>query len=162
MLTNDAEKFTSEMHDPCTRQPLPARENNTETPLRGTGVEPAKYPSKVKSGNAFTTLECQRGVNYAYLFVRMLGPFYSSEVLSPFLVEQASSLLNKSHPCRASFILVDQASFLQTKFSETWWTSLDLRSVRGPHKGWALPFGLVDMGLLGSPNLISYFILFIN
>ena len=37
-------------------------------------------------------------------FVRMLGPFYSSEVLSPFLVEQASSLLNKSHPCRASFL----------------------------------------------------------
>ena len=42
----------------------------------------------------------------------MLGPFYSSEVLSPFLVEQALSLQSKSlilveqvsHPCRASFL----------------------------------------------------------
>ena len=34
----------------------------------------------------------------------MLGPFYSGEVLPPFLVEQAS------RPCRASFL------FLQSKF----------------------------------------------
>ena len=151
------------MHDPCTRQPLLARENNTETPSRGTGVEPAKHPPKVKSGNLFTTLECQRGVNYAYLFVRVLGPFYSGGVLPPFLVEQASSLQSKSlilveqasHSCRASFsslqskplILAEQvshpcrASFssLQSKFSETWWASLGLRPVRGPREGWALP-----------------------
>ena len=129
------------MHDPYTRQPLPARENNTETSSRGTGVEPAKHPPKVKSGNLFTTLECQRGVNYAYLFVRVLGPFYSGGVLPPFLVEQASSLQRKSlilveqvsHPCRAGL------SFLQSKFSETWWASLGLRPVRGPREGWALP-----------------------
>ena len=39
-------------------QPLPERDNNTKTPSRGTGVEPAKHPQKVKSENAFTTLEC--------------------------------------------------------------------------------------------------------
>ena len=39
-------------------QPLPERDNNTETPSKGTGVEPAKHPPKVKSENAFTTLEC--------------------------------------------------------------------------------------------------------
>ena len=78
-------------------------------------------------GNIFTTLECQRGVNYAYLFVRVLGPFYTDEVLPPFRVEQAS------HPCRASL------SSLQSKFSETWWTSLSLCPVRGPREGWALP-----------------------
>ena len=34
----------------------------------------------------------------------MLGPFYSSKVLSPFLVEQVSSLQSKPHPCRVSFL----------------------------------------------------------
>ena len=49
MTYDDVEKFTSEMHDPHTRYPLPERENNTETPSRGTGVEPAKHPLKIKS-----------------------------------------------------------------------------------------------------------------
>ena len=48
LYIDDAEKFTSEMHDPCTRQLLPERENNTETPSRGTGLEPAKHPPKIK------------------------------------------------------------------------------------------------------------------
>ena len=52
--------------------------------------------------------------------MRVLGPFYSGEVLPPILVEQVS------HPCRASF-------------SKTWWASLDLDPVRGPREGWALP-----------------------
>ena len=72
-------------------------------------------------------------------FCEDVGAFYSSEVLPPFLVEQVSSLQSKPHPCRASLILVEQASSLQSKLSETWWASLGLRSVRGPHKGWALP-----------------------
>ena len=59
--------------------------------------------------------------------MRVLGPFYSGEVLPPILVEQAS------HPCRASL------SSLQSKFSETWWASLGLCPVRGPCEGWALP-----------------------
>ena len=45
----------------------------------------------------------------------MLEPFYSSKVLSPFLVEQVSSLQNKSHPCRVSFILAEQALSLLSK-----------------------------------------------
>ena len=44
--------------------------------------------------------------------MRVLGPFYSGEVLPPILVEQDSSLQSKplilveqvSHPCRASFL----------------------------------------------------------
>ena len=165
LINDDAEKFTSEMHDPCTRQPLPARENNTETPLRGTGVESAKHPPKVKSGNAFTTLECQRGVNYAYLFVRILGPFYSSEVLSPFLGEQASSLQSQLHPCRASFILVDQVSFLQTKFhscrpsflkrgGQAWAFVLSGAHIKdGLYPPWAYGHGPIG---LAKPYLIFY------
>ena len=81
--------------------------------------------------------------------MRALGPFYSGEVLPPFLVEQAS------HPCRASLsslqskplILAEQVSHpcraslssLQNKFLETWWASLGLRPVRGPREGWAPP-----------------------
>ena len=47
--TDDAEEFTSEMHDPCARgrclQKITTRKHLTE----GTGVEPAKYLPKVKS-----------------------------------------------------------------------------------------------------------------
>ena len=61
-------------------------------------------------------------------FYEDVGAFYSGEVLPPFLVEQVSSLQSKSSPCRASL-----------QESKTWWASLGLRSVRGPHKEWALP-----------------------
>ena len=48
-IIDDAEKFTSEMHDPCARsrslQKITTQKHLTE----GTGVEPAKYPPKVKS-----------------------------------------------------------------------------------------------------------------
>ena len=72
------------------------------------------------------------------------------------LVEQVS------HPCRASL------SSLQNKFLETWWASLGLRPVGGPRERMGFTFfGLVDMGLLGSPtgllglpSLISHFTLF--
>ena len=40
-------------------QPLPDKNRTAQKHLqRGFGVEPAKYPPKVKSENAFTTLEC--------------------------------------------------------------------------------------------------------
>ena len=103
-------------------------------------------------------------------FYEDVGAFYSSEVLPPFLVEQVSSLQSKSFPCGASLLLVEQVSSLQSKSSpcrasfqesETWWASLGLRSARGPTQRMGSTFfGPVDMGLLGSPNLISYFILF--
>ena len=95
--------------------------------------------------------------------MRVLGPFYSGEVLPPFLVEQAS------HPCRASLsslqskplILVEQVSWNVVGKSGP-------SSYQGPTRRMGSTFfGLVDMGLLGSPmgllglpSLISYFILF--
>ena len=75
-------------------QPLPEKKKKRTTRKhlqRGSGVGPVKYPPKVKSENAFTTLECYRGVSYTHIpFLRVLGPFYSGEVLPHFLVEQAS------------------------------------------------------------------------
>ena len=41
------------------RQPVPEKiEQYKNTFKGGSGVEPAKYPPKVKSENVFTTLEC--------------------------------------------------------------------------------------------------------
>ena len=87
------------------------------------------------------------------------------------LVEQVS------YPCRASLlslqskslILAEQASHpCRTSFLKTWWASLGLYPVGGPRKRMdSTFFGLVDMGLLGSPmgplglpSLISHFTLF--
>ena len=40
-------------------QPVPESRKIQKTPSKGgSGVEPAKYPPKVKSENVFTTLEC--------------------------------------------------------------------------------------------------------
>ena len=59
MNIDDAEMLTSEMHDPYTRTTGAWKYENTKTPSKGgSGVEPAKYPPKVKSKNVFTTLEC--------------------------------------------------------------------------------------------------------
>ena len=45
---DDAEKFTSEMHDPCARSRCLQERTTQKTPSEGTGVEPTKHPSKVK------------------------------------------------------------------------------------------------------------------
>ena len=76
-LNNDeAEMFTSEMHDPCARSHCLQKRTTQKHLTEGTGVGPAKNPPKVKSEIFFTTLECQRGVSHAYLFMRgMLGLF---------------------------------------------------------------------------------------
>ena len=172
------------MHDPCARgrclQKITTQKHLTE----GTGVEPAKYPSKVKSEIFFTTLECQRGVSHAYpLCEEDVGAFI---VVRPLLL----SLQSKSSPCRTSLILAKRVFFLWPKSfscrvslllvgpilslqskssscrasfqkSETWWASLGPRSVRGSTQRMGLAFYWpMDMGLLGSPSLISYFILF--
>ena len=51
--------LTSEMHDPYTRTTGAWKKENTKNTFKGgSGVEPAKYPPKVKSENVFTTLEC--------------------------------------------------------------------------------------------------------
>ena len=49
ILTDDAEKFTSEMHDPCARSRCLQKGTREEHLTGGTGVEPAKHPPKVKS-----------------------------------------------------------------------------------------------------------------
>ena len=57
---------------------------------------------------------------------------------------------------------------MQNKFLETWWASLGRRPVGGPRERMGSTFfGLVDMGLSGSPmgplglpSLISHFTLF--
>ena len=101
-------------------------------------------------------------------FYEDVGAFYSSEVLPPFLVEQVSSLQSKSHPCRASLLLVEQAhpcraslllvgqvSSLQSKSSPCGASLLLVEQVfknlrlggqvwafvlsGTPHKEWALP-----------------------
>ena len=126
------------MHDPCTRSRC-LKERTTQEHLQRAPVWSRPNTLRRLSQKCFYNSRVLERSQLRVSFVRMLGPFYSSEVLPPFLVEQVSSLQSKSHPCRASFILVEQVSSLQSKFSETWWASLGLRSVRGPHKGWALP-----------------------
>ena len=51
-----------------------------------------QIPSEGQVRNILTTLECQRGINYAYLDVREYLGFYSSEDLLHFLVVQVLSL----------------------------------------------------------------------
>ena len=86
------------------------------------------------------------------------------------LAEQVLSLQGKSSSCRASLLLVGQVLSLQPKSfpcraslqeSKTWWASRGPRSVRGSTQRMGSAFYWpMDMGLLGSPSLISYFILF--
>ena len=47
--TDDAVKFTSEMHNPCTLSRHLQKRTKQEHFTEGTGVEPAKHPPKVKS-----------------------------------------------------------------------------------------------------------------
>ena len=91
-------------------------------------------------------------------FLRVLGPFYSGEVLPPFLVEQAS------HPCRASLsslqnkllILVEQASPpCKTSFlkhgGQVWAFVLSGAHPKdGPYLLWACGHG--PIGLVNGPT----------
>ena len=49
MFSDDAEKFTSEMHDPCARSRCLQKRTTQKHLTEGTGVELAKHPPKVKS-----------------------------------------------------------------------------------------------------------------
>ena len=49
MIIDDVEKFTSEMHDPCARSRCLQKRTTQKHLTKDTGVEPAKYPPKVKS-----------------------------------------------------------------------------------------------------------------
>ena len=46
--TDNAEKFSSEMHDPCARSRYLQKRTKQEHLTEGTDVEPAKHPPKVK------------------------------------------------------------------------------------------------------------------
>ena len=48
MFSDDAEKFTSEVHDPCARSRCLQKITTQKHLTEGIGVEPAKYPPKVK------------------------------------------------------------------------------------------------------------------
>ena len=48
-LSDDAEKFTSEMHDPCARSRCLQKRTTQKHLTEGAGVELAKHPPKVKS-----------------------------------------------------------------------------------------------------------------
>ena len=47
--SDDAKKFTSEMHDPCACSRCLQKRTTQKHLTWGTGVEPAKHPPKVKS-----------------------------------------------------------------------------------------------------------------
>ena len=49
MVCDNAEKFTSEVHDPYARSRYLQKRTKQEHLTGGTGVEPAKHPPKVKS-----------------------------------------------------------------------------------------------------------------
>ena len=76
MLENQqwAIRSTCAHNDTCTTQ----KERDL---AESTGVVPAKYPPNVKL-ELLTTLECKRGVNYAYLGWWGYWDFYSSRVLT--------------------------------------------------------------------------------
>ena len=57
-VCDEAEMFTSEMHDPCAHSRCLQKRTRQKLLTEGTGVGPAKHPPKVKSEIFFTTLEC--------------------------------------------------------------------------------------------------------
>ena len=152
VVSDEAEKFTSEMHDPCARsrclQKITTQHKNTL--LKAPVWSRSNTLRRLSQKSFYNSRVLERSQSRVPFYEEDVGAFYSSEVLPPFLVKQVSSLQSKSSPCRASLLE-----------SETWWASLDLRSVRGPTQRMGSTFfGPVDMGLLGSSSLISYFILF--
>ena len=58
MVPDEAEMFTSEMHDSCARSRCLQKGTTQKHLTEGTGVGPAKHPPKVKSEIFVTTLEC--------------------------------------------------------------------------------------------------------
>ena len=148
---DDAEKFTSEMHDPCTYS-RGLQERTTQKHLQGAPVWSRPNTLRRLSQKCFYNSRVLERSQLRVPFVRMLGPFYSGEVLPPFLAEQVSSLQSKLHPCRASFL---------KRGGQVW--AFVLSGAHTKDRLYLLQacgHRPVDMDLLGSPSLISYFILF--
>ena len=107
LTTDDAEKFTSEMHDPCARSRC-LQERTTQKHLQEAPVWSRPNTLRSLSQKCFYNSRVLERSQSRVPFYKDVGAFYSSEVLPPFLAEQVSSLWSKSHPCRASLLLVEQ------------------------------------------------------
>ena len=86
----------------------PTQKKKTKIPYRRHRCGAGQIPSEGQVRNILATLECQRGVNYAYLDARGHWRFYSSGVLPPFLVTQVVSLQNSSfkNPKRGGLVIL--------------------------------------------------------
>ena len=105
--TDDAEKFTSEMHDPCAcSRCLQVR--TTQKHLQKALVWSRPNTLRRLSQKCFYNSRMLERSQSRIPFYEDVGAFYSNEVLPPFLVEQVSPLQSKSSPCRASLLLVEQ------------------------------------------------------
>ena len=154
------------MHDPCARCRC-LRERTTQKHLQKAPVWSRPNTLRSLSQKCFYN---SRMLERSQLRV----PFYE-DVGAFFIVVRSCllSLQSKSFPCRASRILAEQVSSLQSKFHPCRASFLKLGEqvwafvLSGAHTEdglyllWACKHGPVDMGLLGSPSLITYFILFI-
>ena len=149
------------MHDPCARCRC-LRERTTQKHLQKAPVWSRPNTLRRLSQKCFYN---SRVLERSLLRVRCQGLFI---VVRSCLL----SLQSKPHPCRASLLLVEQASSLQGKpppcrasflklGGQVWAFVLSgARTKDGLYLLWACKHGPVDMGLLGSPSLITYFILF--
>ena len=151
---DDAEKFTSEMHDPCARSRC-LQVRTTQKHLQKAPVWSRPNTLRRLSQKCFYNFRMLERSQSRVPFYRDVGAFYSSEVLPPFLVEQVSSLQSKSFPCGASLLLVEQVSSLQSKSSPCGASLLLIEQVfknlklgeqvwafvlsGAPHKEWTLP-----------------------
>ena len=96
------------MHDPCAHSRC-LQERTTQKHLQKAPVWSRLNTLRGLSQKCFYNSRVLERSQSRVPFYEDVGAFYSSEVLPPFLVEQVSSLQSKSHPCRASLLLVEQA-----------------------------------------------------
>ena len=105
--TDDAKKFTSEMHDPCARSRC-LQERTTQKHLQKAPVWSRPNTLRRLSQKCFYNSRVLEKSQSRVPFYEDVGAFYSSEVLPPFLAEQVLSLQPKSFPCSPSPFLAEQ------------------------------------------------------
>ena len=122
------------MHDPCARSRC-LQVRTTQKHLQKAPVWSRPNTLRKLSQKCFYNSRMLERSQSRVPFYEDVGAFYSSEVLPPFLVEQVSPLQSKSHPCRASLLLVEQV-FKNLKLGGQVWAFVLSGT---PHKEWALP-----------------------
>ena len=122
------------MHDPCARSRC-LQVRTTQKHLQKAPVWSRPNTLRKLSQKCFYNSRMLERSQSRVPFYEDVGAFYSSEVLPPFLVEQVSPLQSKSHPCRASLLLVEQV-FKNLKLGGQVWAFV---LSGAPHKEWALP-----------------------